>query len=217
MCYNLIAMLRKYLAASLIFSLLAPALYADPISDQEYINRLEYRNNRLELVTKKRHIDETRRYSYTDIDTHTYTYEAYSTSSTDISTQALSRSEVKEITEWYIYKGGIRELSDADFLELIGDRQMYDYVVSQEQQKGRVRTIGNVLIISGTVIMVGGAAMSAGEATVTGGALGMVTGFFLNAFYASPQHYIQPDYAQQKIDEYNIALKRKLGLPLNYN
>jgi hypothetical protein len=210
-------MLRKYLAASLILSLLTPALYADPVSDQEYINRRYYQNNKLELVAKKRQVGIERSYGHTDIDTYTYTYEAFSQSSTDISTQAMRRSEIKEITEWYIYKGAIRELSDAEFLEVVGDQQMLDHVLSQEEHKSSIRGFGNILIISGVIVMVGGAATSAGEATVTGGALGMVTGFFLNAFYASPQHYIQPDYAQQKIDEYNIALKRKLGLPLDYN
>ncbi len=210
-------MLKKILIFSFALLFLAPNLYADPISDQQYINRLNYRNNRLELVTKHRKIDIQRSYGYTDIDTYTYSFEAYSQSSTDISRHDIARSEVKEVTDWYILKGRVRELSDAEFLELIGDQRMLDSVVSQENSKSGIRKIGNTLIIAGTVVMVGGAATSAGEATVTGGAISMVAGFFLTALNASPQHYIQPDYAQQKIDEYNIALKRKLGLPLDFN
>jgi hypothetical protein len=45
----------------------------------------------------------------------------------------------------------------------------------------------------------------------------MTIGFFVNAFNASPHHYIQPDYAQEKIDLYNLKLKKKLGLPLDYD
>ncbi|MEA3493700.1 MAG: hypothetical protein U9R38_04875 [Candidatus Margulisiibacteriota bacterium] len=210
-------MLKKILLLTITIFLLAPGLYADPVSDQQYINQLNYRNNRLELVTKHRKIDIQRSYGYTDIDTYSYSFEAYSQSSTDISRQDMTRSEVKEVTDWYILKGRVRELSDAEFLRLVGDQQILDSVVSQENSKSGIRKIGNALIIAGTVVMVGGAATSAGEQTITGGAIGMVAGFFLTALNASPQHYIQPDYAQQKIDEYNIALKRKLGLPLDFN
>jgi hypothetical protein len=44
----------------------------------------------------------------------------------------------------------------------------------------------------------------------------MAAGFFFNAFNQSPQHYITANYAQNKIAEYNIDLKRKLNLPLEY-
>ena len=48
------------------------------------------------------------------------------------------------------------------------------------------------------------------------GALGMVVGFFIDAFNSTPAHYIRPAYAQAKIDEYNIAMKKRLNLPLNF-
>ena len=64
--------------------------------------------------------------------------------------------------------------------------------------------------------MVGGAALSAGQPTITGGAIATALGFFFSALNLSPHHYIQSDYAQSKIDEYNIALKQKLNLPLSF-
>ncbi|MFH1684118.1 MAG: hypothetical protein ABIA67_04465 [Candidatus Margulisiibacteriota bacterium] len=210
-------MIKKLFILTLICLLLPFHVFADEISEQEYVNQLNYRRNRLDLVTKKRQIDEQRSYSYTDIDTTTYTYEAYSQSSTDISTQSLSRSEVKEVTDWYIYKGAIRELSDLEFLALVGDRAGLERVKKIEDQKANMRNLGNIFIGSGLLVMLGGAAMSAGEAIVTAGAIGMTGGFFMNAFNLSPDHYIQPDYAQEKIDEYNIRLKKELGLPLDFN
>lgn len=209
--------MKKLFVLILICLLLPYHVLAQETSDQEYINKLKYRRNRLDLVTKKRKIDEERSYSYTDIDTTTYSYEAYTHSATDISTQSMSRSEVKEVTDWFIYKGSIRELSDLEFLALVGEKAEYQRVEKLENQSANMRNIGNICIGSGLLIMLGGAMMSAGEAVVTTGAIGMTTGFFLNAFNLSPDHYIQPDYAQEKIDEYNINLKRQLGLPLDYN
>ncbi|MBU1027239.1 MAG: hypothetical protein KKA31_05870 [Candidatus Margulisbacteria bacterium] len=210
-------MIKRYFSVFIIIAFLCPVLYAAENQDQEYINKLTYQNSKLELVSRKRKIDEKRSYSYTDIDSYTYSIEAYSHTSTDISTQSLNRSEVKEISEWYIYKGGIRELSDAEFLELVGDQAELQRVIKIENDKANIRNIGNIFIGTGLAVMLGGAAFSADSAIISSGALALTGGFFLNAFNMSPQHYIQPDYAQQKIIDYNIALKRKLSLPLDYN
>ncbi|MDD5382687.1 MAG: hypothetical protein PHH60_03420 [Candidatus Margulisbacteria bacterium] len=209
-------MIKKTTLITLTIMLTASFALADQQADQDYLNKLYYRHNKLEIVTKKRLIDEKRNYSNTDIDSTTYSFEAYSNTSTNISTTGYSRSEVKEVNEWYIYLGGISELSDIDFLQLIGDQQELSRAVSIEDQKAKMRWIGNVFIGVGLVTMLGGAAMSADQAVITGGALGMTAGFFFNAFNLSPAHYIKSAYAQAKIDEYNIGLKRKLNLPLSY-
>ena len=190
---------------------------AAQISDQEYINQLKYRNNSLKLVTKERLVNEHRSSSYTDIDTTTYSLEAYSYTNTDIATDSLSRSEVREITEWYILKGGVRRLSDIEFLKIVGDLEMLSLAESIADQKAGMRNIGNIFLGTGILVMLGGVAGSAGQAVVTGGALAMTAGLFFNAFNHPPTHYIQPDYAQQKIDEHNIMLKKELDLPIDYN
>ena len=210
-------MLNKIFVLFLIYSLLSPALLADEIADAEYVKKLEYSRNKLSLVTKKRQIDERRSYSYTDIDSTTYSYEAYSHTDTDISTQTVDRSEIKEVTDWYIYKGQLRELSDLEFLQLVGDRPMINKIAEIEQQKAGMRLWGNIFIGTGLVFMIGGAVTAAGATVTTAGALGMTAGFFISAFNMPPAHYIEPDYAQEKIDVYNISLKKKLGLPLEYN
>lgn len=210
-------MIKKVICASLLVTLLAPYALSLDQADQQYLNKLKYQRDKLTLVVKQRQVDERRSYSYTDIDTYTYTYEAYSHSSTDISTTGYDRSEKREITDWYIYKGGIRKLSDPEFLALVGDKEKLAYVMKEEEAKGGIRMIGNVFIVTGLLVMLGGAAASAPEGTTTAGALGMTAGFFINAFNMSPRHYIEPDFAQEKIDDYNIKLKQDLGLPLDYN
>jgi hypothetical protein len=199
----------------MIICLSAPLL-AQTLSEQEYINQLAYQRSKLELMVKKRIINENRSYSYTDIESTTYTWESYSHTSSDISTQSLSRAEAKEVTDWYVYKGGVRELSDLELLELAGDTTTLPRLRTMEDQKGQMRLIGNVSIGVGLLAMIGGAAFSAEQPVISGGAVATVLGFFISAFNQSPHHYIQPDFAQEKIDDYNIALKRRLDLPLDY-
>lgn len=201
---------------TLVLSFTASVLYAQQQADQEYINKLAYRRDKLNLIVKSRQVQENRSYSTTDISSYTYSYEAYSQTYGNIATSALQRSEAKEISDWYVYKGGIRELSDTEFLELVGDRAEAARVRDQDERKAGMRLIGNIAIGAGAVTMIAGAGFSAGQPVITGGALTMVTGFFVSAFNLSPHHYIQPDYAQEKIDGYNVALKKKLNLPLTY-
>jgi hypothetical protein len=209
-------MLKKLAFLFLIILISVPALPAEEISEQEYRNQLAYRRNKLQLVTKRRLIVVRRSYSYTDIDTTSYTWEAYTYTTSDIATQALSRAEAKEVTDWFIYKGSLRDLSDIEFLALVGDQAKLEHVSNMEDQKARMRNIGNTSIGLGFLTMVGAAAFSGGQTVVTGGAVLMAGGFFMSALNASPRHYIKPDYDQEEIDEYNIALKNELNLPLEF-
>ena len=209
-------MSKKFVGFVLILLFSAMPLFAEESQDQEYVNKLNYRRNKMQIVTKQRLIDIKRSYSSTDISTTTYSYEAFTQTYGNISTQALSQAEAKEIREWYILKGGLRELSDLEFLELVGDAGQLARVRDLENRRANMRLIGNVSIGLGLLAMIGGAALSAGQAVITGGALVTTAGFFISAFNLSPQHYIAPDYAQEKIDEYNINLKKKLNLPLQY-
>lgn len=207
---------KKLLISILALSLLAPALFADQVSDQTYINQLNYRHNKLELTTKTRIISESRSYSSTDIASTTRSVEAFSETNADISTSGLNRAEQKEVTDWYIYKGGVEEITDLDFLDLVGDRTMHDGVLDKQNSQNAWRLIGSASIGAGLLAMLGGATLSAGQPVVTGGALVTTAGFFISAFNMGPHHYIKSGYALNKIDEYNINLKKKLGLPLNF-
>ncbi len=209
-------MFKRLIIITLVLSFAVSALYAEEQADQEYINKLAYRRDKLSLVVKTREVQEKRSYSSTDISSYTYSYEAHSQTYGNIATSALQRSEAKEISDWYIYKGGIRELSDIEFLDLTGDRAGAARIRDEDSRRSGIRMIGNVAIGAGALTMIAGAGLSAGQSVITGGALLMVTGFFVSAFNLSPHHYIQPDYAQEKIDEYNVALKKKLNLPLTY-
>ena len=209
-------MIKKLASLVLVLLFSALPLFAEDIQGQEYVNKLNYRRNRLQIVTKQRLVDIRRSYSSTDISTTTYSYEAFTQTYGNVSTQALSQAEAKEIREWYILKGDIRELSDLEFLELVGDQDQLARVRNLDNSKSNMRLIGNISIGLGLATMIGGAAFSAGQSVIMGGALVTTAGFFISAFNIPPQHYIAPDYAQEKIDEHNINLKKRLDLPLQY-
>ena len=205
------------MALILILLAIAPSLPAQDISEEEYRSRLAYQREKLELLTKKRFIAERRKTTTTDIDFVTYTWEAYTFTEGDIETETVARAEKREITEWYIRKGGLRELSDFEFLALVKDEETLSRILEIENQKSGMRKIGNLAIGAGLLAMIGGAAFSAEKVVISSGAVATTIGFFISAFNQTPAHYIQPDYAMEKIDEYNINLKKELNLPLDYD
>ena len=131
-------------------------------------------------------------------------------------TLSSSKAEAKEVSDWIIVKGGVRNLSDIEFLQVVGDREELEKYRGIEEQKDKMRFIGNTVSISGIIYMLLASSTSNSSAVLSGG-IATAFGFFINAFNSSPKHYIQPDYAQEKIDQYNFKLKKSLNLPYNLN
>ena len=129
-------MFKKFLIAALLVSSMAVRLFADEVSEETYKNQLYYRHNKLELTTKTRVIGESRSYSSTGISSSTYSFEAFAQTYGNIETSSLQRSEQKEVTDWFIYKGGVEEISDLEFLELIGDKARYKDVKEKMATRG---------------------------------------------------------------------------------
>ncbi len=212
-------MSKKSLISLLLVALLAPPLFAADLSpsDQAYVNQLTYRHNKLELTTQTRTVNVSSSYSTTDINSDYYRFNRnYQSENTSITTSTQNKAEQKELTEWYIYKGGVDQISDLEFLDLVGDRALYDQVKERDDYRRGWRRAGWGSIGVGLIAMIGGAALGSGQPTILGGALVTTAGFFISAFSAAPDHYIKSSYALNKIDEYNIKLKQKLGLPLNF-
>jgi hypothetical protein len=212
-------MIKKLLVSAILVSLLAPALLAAELNpaDQAYVNQLTYRHNKLELTTKTRTVNVSSSYSSTDINATNYRFDQnYRESNANITTSTQNSSGQVELTEWYIYKGGVDQLSDLQFLRLIGDQAMFNSVDNKVDAQRTWLKTGYITTGIGLVAMIGGAALSAGQPVILGGALVTTAGFFISAFSARPAHYIQSSYALNKIDEYNIKLKQQLGLPLSF-
>jgi len=212
-------MIKRALLGLLLALMWVPLVIAQTSSEnqeQVYLNKLTYRRNKLQIITKKRMAEERREYTTHDIDLGTYSIEAYTYTTGQIETQRYSRFEPKEWTEWYIMKGGVRVLSDLEFLQIVGDQGEYHRVQALEDQKAKARFYGNLAIGLGLATMLGGAAFSASQNVIVGAGMVTALGFFVSAFNLSPPHYLEPDYVQEKIDEYNVNLKKKLNLPLDF-
>ena len=212
-------MINKLLVSAILVSLLAPALLAAELNpaDQAYVNQLNYRHNKLELTTKTQTINVSNSYSSTDINATNYRLDQnYREPNANITTSTQNSSGQVELTEWYIYKGGVDQLSDLQFLRLVGDQAMFNAVDDKVDARRTWLRGGYITTGIGLVAMIGGAALSASQPVILGGALVTTVGFFIDAFSAPPAHYIQSSYALNKIDEYNIKLKQQLGLPLSF-
>ncbi|MCU0641881.1 MAG: hypothetical protein MUC35_07390 [Candidatus Margulisbacteria bacterium] len=215
--------MKKALLAIVLCSLTASLALAElSAADQLYLDQQTYQHNKLELTTKTRTISESRTDSNTDISSTTYRVGnrysdyGYRDEYGRVNTSTVNRSQQIELTEWYVYKGGVQVLTDLEFLDLVGDRAMYDQVKEKNDGRKVWRRSGYASISLGLAAMIGGAAFSAGQPVIMGGAVVTTIGFFLTAFSAPPAHYIKSGYALNKIDEYNVALKKKLNLPLTY-
>jgi len=203
---------------SMIFLLFfSSAVIAETAQEEQYVNQLNYRRNKLEILIKTRFVSESNIYTSTDYSATTYTFESYSQTYGTSQTSGGTHSETKEITFWKIMKGGIRELTDADFLDTVGKHDEAANIRSQENTKSNFRLAGTILSVTGIGYMLWASGQDQGSAAITSGGIATAIGFLISAFNYSPRHYITSDYAQELIDNYNVSLKKKLGLPINFN
>jgi len=208
--------MKKAFLIGLILCFAAPLL-AQTAGDELYLKQLEYRRDKLSIQVKQRTIDISRGYSTTDRWETLYTIEAYTYKWGQDDTRSGSERETREISDWIILKGGLKELSDYEFLHTIGNEEQAARIGNIEKDKSHWRNIGNVMGLSGLVIMIAGSGTDSRTTYISAGGALAVVGVLINAFNLSPDHYIPVDYAQEQIDLYNVELKRKLELPLTYD
>jgi hypothetical protein len=112
-------------------------------------------------------------------------------------------------------RGGIRELSDIEFIEIIGDREKADQIQKTMDEKNRMGmwALGCGILGVASVVGAGGFTPVNSSQMAIGTAL-ILGGIFLGYLYAPQRHYITADYAQEGADNYNIKLKKALGLPV---
>src|SRR3989339_62411 len=208
--------MKRSAALLLILLNLISTGFALSPQENQYVNELNYKRNKIEILVKKRLVNENTGYSKTDFYTTTYTQEAYSSTWGYGSTLSNQRSEVKEIEDWIIVKGGIKTLSDNEFLSLVEDYKLAAEIKEKENNKDKMRFIGNVISLGGIGYMLLSAGTDNSSYSVTTGGIITAVGFLLSAFNSPQKHYIDPDMAQEKDDAYNIKLKQALGLPITF-
>ncbi len=191
---------------------------AQTAQDELYINQLNYKRNKLEIMVKTRTVAESNSYSSTDWTSTRYKMaDQYSENNGNITTNSGTQAETKQITTWKVVRGGIRELSDSDFLDIVGQHDEAAKIKSQEDTKDQYRFAGTITSVAGVIYMLWASGQDKGTAAVTTGGIVTAIGFLVSAFNSGHGHYITSDYAQELVDNYNIDLKRKLNLPVDYN
>lgn len=206
----------KKLISILIFLSLAAPLLAQTPNEEQYLNKLAYRRDKLEIQVKHRTIDVSYGYATTDRWETTFTNEAYTYKWGTDDTRTGSERETKEVSDWIILKGGLKELNDYEFLKTIGNQEEALKIKKIEDGKSHWRNIGNIMGLSGLIVMIAGSGSDDRTTYISAGAAVALVGVLVNAFNMSPQHYIPVDYAQREIDLYNVKLKKDLGLPIDY-
>jgi len=187
------------------------------LAQTDYEKKLEYRRKKIQILVRTTYVGETS--GYTSLSASDYnwtsTSEGYSYGSSQIYGTNTGHSTTRPVSDWVMVRGGIRELSDIEFLEIVGDREKADQIQKAMDEKNRMGMWALGCGILGVASVIGAAAytpvnssqMAIGTSLILGGIL-------LGYLYAPQKHYIPPDYAQEGADNYNIKLKKALGLPV---
>ena len=204
-------MIKKTICLILFLSFLSSIAFAE---ETLYEKKLEYKRKKIEILVRSTFVGTERASSSTDIFETTYTPEASTTYKYGyITTEQAGTKMIQEVKDWIIVRGGIRELSDVEFLQLTGYQARAKDIGDNIDSKNNWLIAAAVVGIGGVAVMVSGASQG-DSGTATAGGLITLCGILISSFNAPQRHYIAPDFAQEATDNYNIALKKSLGLPV---
>ena len=136
-----------------------------------------------------------------------------------------STSTQYEVTDWKIIKGGVQEISDSEFANLIGDKDTQERMAKDWDNYNNTMNWGAWIGLTGIIMILAGGAAAFGSsgAAAESGAVVCAVGFIptiigLGMIGKNPPsgHYVNPGTAAKQAFEYNQALKKKLGLPESY-
>jgi hypothetical protein len=204
----------KSIAHFLLFIFL---LQSVAFAQTDYEKKLEYRRKKIEIVSRSAYVGETSNYLSSDTSRYGYTStpEGYYYGSSSTFGTSGGRTVFREVSDWVIIRGRITELSDIEFLEIVGDREKADAVRKMTDDKNRLMYWGlgcgllgvAAVIGAGSFTPVNSSQMAIGTALLLGGVI-------LGYLSAPPRHYLRADNVQEGADKYNISLKKALGLPI---
>ncbi len=204
--------MKKIISIILMLLLFSTSAFAKSLYERE----LEYKRKKINIMVRTRYVGELEKEKLGDVYEYTYTSDAgysYKTTTTDVRTGITH--ELKEVSDWVIVKGGIRELSDYEFLYLTGNDRLAKEIQGKVESRAMWRSIGMITGLIGIGVVIAGSS-SSDSGTITGGALVSLLGVAIGAFNYPIRHYIYPDFAQEEADNYNIELKKQLELPIDY-
>jgi hypothetical protein len=183
----------------------------------DYEKKLEYRRKKVEVLVRTAYVGETSNYLSSDTSSWSYaaTPEGYSYGYSSMYGTTGGRSSFRPVSDWVIVKGGIRELSDIEFLDIVGDSEKAAEVQKIIDEKNSMTMWAIGCGVVGVAAVIGASSFTPVNSSQFGiGSALILGGIVLAYLYAPQRHYLTPDYVQESADKYNIKLKKDLGLPV---
>jgi len=192
------------------------AVTQEQVLDKLYKEQQEYKQQKLDIMLSKGMASTGS--SYTSSSYFPGYYSIYGSGWTTSSTTAY------ETTDWKIIKGGVQEISDRDFAQLVGDKDTVARMDKDMDDYGNIMNWGAGICLTGLLMVIAGgaAAFSGGAASDSGavvcavGFVPLIVGYGMLSKDPPSGHYVNPGTAAKLAFDYNQKLKQKLGLPENY-
>lgn len=182
----------------------------------DYEKKLEYKRKKIDILVKTFLKGETSAYTTTDTWGTTISPEAgYSYTYTYGTTRRGETILLKEVSDWVIIRGGVRELSDVELLKITGNKEEAKETQAVIDERAKWMTIGTIGGILGIGVAIAGSS-DGNTGTITAGSAISLLGFIISSLNLPQKHYIAADYALEETDLYNIRLKKELGLPIDF-
>lgn len=200
-----------------------PPLEVQQAADKLYKQAQQFKQEKLDIMLSKTY--QTVGSSYSD---STYFPGYYFATGSEWTT---SKSTAYEITDWKIIKGGVQQISDSEFAQLVGDKDTLAAMNKDWEDYNSTMNWAAIIGVTGILMVLVGGAMAfgsdnktdSGKAAGESGAVIFAVGIIptiigLGMLSKNPPtgHYVNPGTASKQAFEYNQALKKKLGLPESY-
>lgn len=178
-----------------------PATSSQPETSGMLSQKAEYRNKRISVQVIKGFVND------------------WSTAANIAAYGAQNTIADSSIVNWRIMLGDGNQLSDEDFLTLVGDSSKVKDVRDQKSFQLGMTIFSGVLSIGGLAASLGTVTASTMDTGTLIGGLVVFTGGSLAAVIFGMQYtgyHLSPNFAADKAYKYNLQLKAKLGLPQEY-
>ena len=196
----------------------------DKLLQSKFKEIQEYKDNRLEVLMSTNYVTST-----TGVTKSTY-YPGYYVAS-GVSRTSI-QSSTTAVADWFVTKGGVKKLGEPEFARLVNNQDaLQRYESDVKGHKSYVNSRFNTGCIGGGIFLGGGATFlilsvkdkdNKKPGYLVGSALCLLFAYgFINVMdddgkYVWQSHYMTVEDAVKYANAYNQNLKKRLGLPENF-
>jgi len=177
------------------------------ISDTMYENKMKYKREKIELVITREIKGKTTTSTIHDI---------LGIKGVDLSQSYFSGQEIKN---WTIVMGGYENVAEEELCSLAGDQKKADEITKEKDAIKDIKNYGSLIFWCGAGVWLLGSSIrepvQRQSNDTIAGAIGII-GLLITSLNNPKEHYLDPLYAMELADKYNIKLKRSLYLPDDY-